>query len=243
MKDNFPYLYPYSLRDAKERDELELWRESHRENIACKEAIEDAIRRNFNGMHLKEGCTSSVIERYGFKRVAWVLSNTLQHKDWDGRFSQANKEWASKTYIPKDTDHDRTTDYMVESHPAILNGFVSEYRNALQQLHLFGPEHCEPGSRANLDYEGKVLALSPDTLRESCWSQENQLWLALDGFGCSPTAIGRSVRCVCLGDGEETRWNRAEFIGVLKEEHLPDWAREKLEQLQSQEAQPPQLSM
>ena len=241
MKDNFPYLYPYAVHDAKQWDELGLWRESHRENIACKKAIEDAIRKYFDGTHLKEGCVSSVIEQYGFKRVAWVLSNTLQQKDWDGRFSPSNKKWAVQTYIPKDADH--TVDYIVESHPAVLDGFVSEYRKAVLALELFGEEHCEPDSYDKLDYEGKVLVLSPDTLRESCWSQENQLWLALDGFGCSPTARGRSVRCVCLGDGEEPRGNRAAFTGVFKEEHLPDWAREKLKRLQSHETQPPQLSM
>lgn len=73
--------------------------------------------------------------------------------------------------------------------------------------------------------------LSPDTLKESYWSQENQLWYAHDGFGCSPTAIGRSVRCTCLGDGEMTRWNRDEFIGVLDEKFLPEWAQEKLAEL------------
>lgn len=54
---------------------------------------------------------------------------------------------------------------------------------------------------------------------------------AHDGFGCSPTAIGRSVRCTCLGDGEMTRWNRDEFIGVLDEKFLPEWAQEKLAEL------------
>ncbi|MCI8493925.1 DUF3849 domain-containing protein [Anaerotruncus sp.] len=243
MRGDFPYLYPHSLRDAKQRGELDLWRESHQENIACKEAIESAIRRDFDGMYLKEGCANGIIEQYGFKRVAWVLSNTLQQKDWDGRFSPSNKKWAFKTYIPRSVERDRTTDYVVESHSAILDGFVSQYHKAVQELNLFGAEHCEPDSFTKLDYEGKVLVLSPDILRESCWGQKNQLWLALDGFGCSPTARGRSVRCTCLGDGEETRWNRAEFVGVLKEEHLPDWARENLEQLRSQEVQPPQLSM
>jgi len=28
-----------------------------------------------------------------------------------------------------------------------------------------------------------------------------------------------------------TRWNRADFIGVLKDEFLPDWAAEKLAEL------------
>ena len=44
-------------------------------------------------------------------------------------------------------------------------------------------------------------------------------------------AIGRSIRCTCLGDGEETRWNRTDFIGVLKEECLPQWAAEALSKL------------
>ena len=85
--------------------------------------------------------------------------------------------------------------------------------------------------RAGQDFTGKVLVLSPDTLKESCWSQADQLWYAHDGFGCRPHAIGRSVRCTCLGDGETTRWNRHEFIGVLDEKYLPDWAREKLMEL------------
>ena len=84
------------------------------------------------------------------------------------------------------------------------------------------------------EYTGKVLVLSPDTLRESCWTQENQLWYAHDGFGCSPHAIGRSIRCTCLGDGEHTRWNRSDFIGVLQENLLPEWAEEKLNELTGQ---------
>ena len=55
--------------------------------------------------------------------------------------------------------------------------------------------------------------------------------LARSGFGCSPTARGRSILCTCLGAGETTRWNRHEFIGVLDEKYLPDWAREKLMEL------------
>ncbi|MFR1990318.1 MAG: hypothetical protein ACLS3C_09765 [Oscillospiraceae bacterium] len=83
---------------------------------------------------------------------------------------------------------------------------------------------CSTRSSANriqseLDYTGKVLVLSPNTLKEEYWSPENQLWLAQSGFGCSPTARGRSILCVCLGDGEQTRWNRNDFIGVLKDEY------------------------
>ena len=222
------YLYPYSSAEARERNELSLWRESHRANIACRDAIEDAIRRSFDGMHLDKDCTSLVLEKYGYKRTAWVLANTLHELKWDGRFSHANKQWAERRYIPQDERHN--AEITVRSHPAVLDGFVTFYRKAVQALNLFGAEHCV-GDRAEQDFTGKVLVLSPDTLKESCWSQENQLWYAHDGFGCRPHAIGRSVRCTCLGDGEMTRWNRHEFIGVLDEKHLPDWAQEKLMEL------------
>lgn len=58
---------------------------------------------------------------------------------------------------------------------------------------------------------------------------------AHDGFGCSPHAIGRSVHCTCLSDGEMTRWNRSEFIGILDDKFLPEWAKPKLAELQAQE--------
>ena len=229
---NETYLYPYSAKEARERNELSLWRESHRANIACRDAIEDTIRRSFDGMHLNEDCLAPVLTAYGYKRTAWVLANTLNELKWDGRFSPANKRWAERRYIPQDERHNAAI--TVRSHPAVLDGFVSLYRKAVQALNLFGAEHCV-GDRAEQDYTSKVLVLSPDTLKESCWSQENQLWYAHDGFGCSPHTIGRSVRCTCLGDGEMTRWNRNEFIGVLDDKFLPEWAKPKLAELNAQE--------
>ena len=67
------------------------------------------------------------------------------------------------------------------------------------------------------------------------YKRQAMLWYAHDGFGCGPHAIGRSIRCTCLGDGEMTRWNRADFMGVLKDQFLPDWAAEKLAELKGME--------
>ena len=106
---------------------------------------------------------------------------------------------------------------------------------------LFDAAHCEPDSWESLDYEGKVLAMRPEVLKEEYRTGEFQLWLATGGFGCSPTAIGRAVYATCLADGEETRWDRADFLGVVKDEFLPDWAREKLEELQAQRQSGPTM--
>ena len=230
---NDAYLYPYSAEEARRRYELSLWRASHQENIACKLAIEEAIRQHYDGAHLDKECLTGVLQEFGYKRTAWVLANTIQQKEWDGRFSPRNRAWADQTYIPPDQRHN--LDFVVTSHPAILDGVVDQYRAAYQGLGLFGPGQCEPNSFEELDYEGKVLVLSTDTLKESYWTTRAQLWYAHDGFGCSPKAIGRSIRCTCLGDGEMTRWNRTDFVGVLKDEFLPDWAKEKLMELKGQE--------
>ena len=176
MSKDHEYLYPYSAQEAKKRNQLSMWRESYHANIACRNAIEKTIRQNFDGMHLKKDCLEPVLAEYGYKRTEWVLATTLQELSWDGRFSRTNKQWAMRRYIPQDERHN--AEITVRSHPAILDGFVDLYREAYQKLGLFGPEHCV-GNRAEQDYIGKVLVLSPDTLKESCWSQENQLWLVI----------------------------------------------------------------
>ncbi len=225
----YPYLYMNSAEEARRRNELDQWRQSHRMNIACKRAIEAAIHRDFDGMHLNADCAKSVIAAYGYKRTSFVLASTLQELSDDGRFSQSNKAWGKQIYIPPDKNYNYQ--YTVASHPAVLDGFIQQFREAYAELGLFAQEHCEADT-AKLDYEGKVLVMRPDTLREDFWDPQYQLWYAHDGFGCDPHAIGRSIRCTCLGDGEHTRWNREDFTGILKEEFLPDWAREQVEHLQ-----------
>ena len=128
MRADHPYLYPYSATEAGRRNELTLWRESHRANIACKKAIEDAIRQSFDGMHLKEDCVKGVIEQFGFKRTAWVLANTIQQKEWDGRFSRANKAWAGTVEVlpnPDSFGSDRNLEFAVDSHPGLTDLFLT----------------------------------------------------------------------------------------------------------------------
>ena len=101
----YPYPYPYSSAEARDRNELPLWRESHKANIACRNAIEDAIRQNFDGMHLKDGTVEKIVELYGYKRVEHVLANTVQERRGDGRFRPDNRAWAESHYIPEDEMH------------------------------------------------------------------------------------------------------------------------------------------
>lgn len=230
MAADFPHLYPYSRKEAKEHGELELWDESFRNNVACARAIEDAIRQDFDEEtdSIRLGCAERVLEEYGFKRVNLVLAHSVKELSDTAYVSDSAIQWSRQTFVPYSGLYARY--FVVNTASSLMEAFIRQARDAYQSLGLFGPEHCT-GDRSEQDFTGKVLILSPDTLRESCWSQQNQLWFAHDGFGCGPNARGRSIRATCLGDGEMTRWNRSDFTGVLDEQYLPDWAREKLEEL------------
>ncbi|MDD3193027.1 MAG: DUF3849 domain-containing protein [Oscillospiraceae bacterium] len=223
---NEAFLYPWSQKDAQDRNEQELWHESRSANISCRKAIESAINQGFDGQSLAPDCAESVIGEYGYKRVRFVLANTVEYRRHEETFSSDDLSWAKQVYVPEDS----LPEISAANPLPALETFLAQYKNAYQALGMFDHTHCEADA-GELDYTGKVLVLSPDILKESCWRQEDQLWYAYDGFGCRPHARGRSIRCECLGDGEQTRWNRTDFVGVLKDEHLPQWARERLEQI------------
>ena len=220
----YPELYTWSLKNAKKYGEVDRWRASHKENEKCTRAIEEAIRRDFDGMHLKDTCAKSVIDQFGFDRVGFVLRNTLQQLCYDGRFSPNNVEWANKMHIP---DSNKCSEYVVRSHPTILNGFVDEAREEWRKLGLFDQSHCSQDEQ-DRNYQNKVVVLSPNALVEECKTPDNQLFFATGGFGCHPDKMGRKVYGYFLNDGEHTHFNRSEIIGVLKDEFLPDWAKEEL---------------
>lgn len=129
---NYIPLYTNSITEARAQGELDLWRESYRENIRCKEAIEEAVRKNFDGWHLKQDCTEKVIEAFGADRVAYVLASTLQQMNYDGRFMQSNKDWGNSYPIPSD---ETNLSFRVNSHPAVLDGFIQIFRSKLEQGH------------------------------------------------------------------------------------------------------------
>ena len=212
--------------------EMTQWKQSFRANIRCAMDMEAAIHRNGDAADLPESCVREVLETWGYQRTAFVLAANVREHAQEGGFSEETLAWSRKHCIPR--EEGMGDPYAIHAPLPAIDSFAALYRRAYQELGLFDARHCEPNSFSELDYEGKVLVLSSDTLRESYWTPEAQLWLAHDGFGCSPRAIGRSIRCTCLGDGETTRWNRAEFIGVIKDEFLPGWAREKLEELSGQ---------
>lgn len=232
MSEHKP-LYMWSLDYAVQSNERDLWRESHRENCDCARAIERAIAEahDYQNHHLNDAA-APVIEQYGFDRVNFVLANTLQEKEHDGRFSAYNKAWAEAFYLPHDKER---WQYCVDSHPVLTNAFLDQVRKAWQALGLFDASHCEPEKDGEIDYTDRVLVLKPDILKDEYKTPDYQLFLAEGGFGCTPNARGRKVFGQFLMDGEKTHYQRTDFIGVIRDEYLPEWAAEKLEEMNEPE--------
>ena len=83
---------------------------------------------------------------------------------------------------------------------------------------------------AEKDFSNQLLVLKPSALTPWSLEPESQLWIAKNGFGCSPTARGRAVFCENICDGEKASFDRSAFYGVAIANRLPDWAREKFEE-------------
>lgn len=129
-------VYPYSGGYAYEHGELDQYRASLKANIACKEAIEAAIREHYRDNRLDGTAAEQVIEAFGLERTMYVLANTVQQKDWDGRFSPRNKEWAKTIPIHANPDAwgaDRNSQFVVDSHPGLTDMFLDTVRR----------EHCQ----------------------------------------------------------------------------------------------------
>ena len=127
-RENFDY--------ARECREVETYRISLQANIACKEAIEQAISQSYDGRRLAEGTASKVMNQFGAERVLYVLANTIQQKEWDGRFTYPNKEWAKTVSIPSNMDSfgmDRNYAFAVSSHPGLIDLFVTQARKEMER--------------------------------------------------------------------------------------------------------------
>ena len=128
-------VYPYPRDYAVENDELDKYRLSRKASIACKEAIEQAIGEHYANNSLDTAAAvKQVVDAFGYDRMMYVLAVTVKHKDWDGRISQSNKQWAATMPVFEDKT-DGSADQNVflvvdKAHPGLTDLFLREARRA-----------------------------------------------------------------------------------------------------------------
>ena len=118
----------------------------------CGLDIEKGISTHFDGMHLNTDFIANLYALYGEERMNYVLANTVQMSDGDGRYSPGNKAWAKEINI-NNAESDRRAFY-VNSHPAVLDGFITAYRKHVKEFkeQLDKEENKEQMSENTRDY-------------------------------------------------------------------------------------------
>lgn len=117
-------LYPYTYEEAIERGEVNVYMYFFRKNQDCALDIQKSINENYHDYALDKKCILSVLKKYGYERVSWILAYNVQQHLRDGRISQENKTWA--TTVCDQQIHVR--EYDIYEHPGLINSFVNYIR-------------------------------------------------------------------------------------------------------------------
>ena len=128
-------VYPHSAAYASEHGEMAQYNLSYQANSACKEAIEQTINAHYAENRLDTAAVKDVLEKFGTERVQFILANTNQRKNYDGRISQDNKAWAKTIPMLEDSGASRHCAYLVvdQVNPGLTDLFTRQFRKVAQE--------------------------------------------------------------------------------------------------------------
>lgn len=115
-------IYDGTAREANERGEVEKLKASRQADSDCREAIESAIARNYDGSRLNtKAAIAEVREQFGEKRLTRVTASLIVNRPHDGRISPETMAWADKKTVSKEIGSRHT-------HPGLLDIFAARLR-------------------------------------------------------------------------------------------------------------------
>lgn len=98
----------------------------------------------------------------------------------------------------------------------------------------FGPEACCAES-SKMNFENQILILNPTFLAPEYRTKEDQMVLAISGFGCTPGRRSHKIYCQSLCDGEKFYIRGYDVLGVLDSQNVPEWAANKANVIRQKE--------
>ena len=134
-------IYRETANYAYEAGEMEAYRASLAANEECRSAIEAAISGNYAENRLDaDAAVKSVLEQFSPERIRYVLANTIQQKDFDGRIPQPLKEWAKNVEVCSEN----ASRFLVDKcNPGLTALFVDAFRNQTEPQKDVASEKAE----------------------------------------------------------------------------------------------------
>ena len=129
-------VYLHSASYATKHGETDAYWLSDQANFSCKVAIEQAISAHYRDNRLDTAsAVQEILEEFGAERMNFILANTIQHKDADGRISRDNKAWAKTIPMPEDSaTSQQCADLIVDQvNPGLVDLFTRQARKAVQE--------------------------------------------------------------------------------------------------------------
>ena len=85
--------------------------------------------------------------------------------------------------------------------------------------------------------KNKVVVIRADVFKPEYQIATMQLQLCTGGFGCEPNSRGSACFCTNLYSGKESRYERRDILGVIEKDNLPEWAKQRLDEVQKERAE------
>lgn len=155
-------LYKNDYTIANDKNEIQLYRDSHKENCSCSKAIDKAIANNYKDNRLDtKSALESVMQEYPLERIAHVTATRVVASDWDGRFYKKTKDWAknecsglSEMFMKK------ALDYYLNEHPGLVNLFadrvIEKQLEIEKDIENVVAESIQQDMNAEITYTGKL---------------------------------------------------------------------------------------
>ena len=86
--------------------------------------------------------------------------------------------------------------------------------------------------KADDSIKNKVVVIRADVFKPEYQISTKQLQLCTGGFGAEPNSRGSACFCTNIYSGKESRFERSDVLGIIEKDDLPDWAKERLDDVQ-----------
>lgn len=160
-------IYRETANYAYEAGEMEAYRASLAANEKCRSAIEAAISSNYGDNSLNaEAAVKSVLEQFSPERVRYVLANTIQQKNFDGRIPQPLKEWAKSVEVcPENASR-----FLVDKlNPGLTALFVDAFRQQTEPKKEVTSEKTEERDPEVVAWENdEITSIEVKTVEVKC---------------------------------------------------------------------------